>query len=225
MDSGSWWVLVIFVVGVCVVWFWKKKCGENGDSRRTGSATLKKQVRLWLQTADQEELNILRQQLEVQRAELESRLDRLDVTLFQQGRLESWASEVNGRLSQLEVSKVSHQEKEGSPQVFTKSILCLGMRVTLMDQLWHELGIVNPQDVQDPQIHKWIQGPFCRNCLRSLVVHGDKEHEKTVRTQCRYCSLSWREASTVSLSLLRVKREVYEYLDVAYRSSRESKPL
>ena len=225
MDSGSWWVLIVFVVGVCVVWFWKKGCRENGSSSLSGCATLKSQVRQWFRAADQEELSTLRHQLEVQCAELESRLDRMGVTLAQQGRLESWASEVNGRLSQLELSKVPHQEQEESHHVFTKSLLCLGMRVTLMDQLWHELGIVNPQDVQDSEIHKWIQGPFCRNCLRSLVLHGEKEHEKSVRTQCRYCSLSWREASTVPLSLLRVKREVYEYLDATYRSSRENNRL
>lgn len=223
MDSGSLWVLGFLVIGVLAVWGWVKSSGKSADRQAGGYVRFKQQVRMWLQAADREELSTLRQQLEAQRSELASRLDRLEVTLTRQGRLDNWANEVNSRLCQLELSKAPLQEKAGSQHVFAKSILCLGVRVTLMDQIWSELGIVNPQDLQDSQIHKWIQGPFCRNCLRSLVVQSAKGHGKTVRTQCRYCTLPWREDAAAPLSLVQVKREVYEYLDGAYRNSKESK--
>ncbi|MGB0911677.1 MAG: hypothetical protein ACPGYT_15060 [Nitrospirales bacterium] len=223
MDSASSWIWTILVAGVVIglpwVWLARRSRGIEGSI----VATLRKRILTWLRAADIDELSFLRQQLEAQRSELLTRLDRLEVTLTDQGRLENWATEVNTRLCQLELSEVPRQEMLGSQPVVSKSILCLGARVTLADQIWSELGIVNPQDLQDSQINKWIQGPFCRNCLRSLVVHDSQDEERSVRTQCRYCSLPWREDSLALLPLRQVKREVYEYLDIACRNGREGK--
>ena len=185
-------------------------------------ARIKKRILRWFRAVDQEELSNLRQQFEDQGLELSARIDRLEVTLTNQGRLENWARDVNGRLCQLELSQKPHREKGAPLLSHSKSILCLGVRVTLTDQIWHELGQANPQDLPDSQISKFIQGPFCRNCLRSLVVHNAKDHEKFVRAQCRYCSLAWREDSSLPMSLRQIKREAYEYLDAAYRSRRDT---
>ncbi len=221
MDGESFWVWGLLGIILIIGWVWTKRRGVSVDHDRPDASNLQKQILRWLGIADLEELSVLRQQLETQRLEIATRLDRLDLALTHQGQVENLASEVNGRLSQLEAAKASLQAAEQSKRGFSKTILCLGVRVTLMEQIWSELGIVNARDVQDSQIHKWIQGPFCRNCLRSLVVQGEKSHEKFVRSQCRYCSLPWREASASPISLVFIKREVYEYLDIACRRSRE----
>jgi len=218
MDNGSLWLWIILVVGLVIFFMWVSPLLKNSETEGKGWSTLKKRILGWFQAVDQEEVLQLRQQFEIQRVELSDRLDRLELTLTQQGRLESWATEVNGRLCQLELSKESHRKEEAPQLTNSKSILCLGVRVTLTDQIWHGLGKVNPQDLSDLQIRQYIQGPFCRNCLRSLVVDGVEDDGKSVRAQCRYCSLVWRKDSNSPLLLGQVKREIYDYLDAAYRN-------
>ena len=203
-----------------LVWLWGSARNSGGEGN--GWTILKKRILRWLHAVDQEELSNVRQQLELQRTEISARLDRLEVTLTHQGRLENWATEVNSRLCQLELSQEPHRKTETSHLTHSKSVLCLGFRITLTDQIWQGLGIVNPQDLQDGQIHQFIQGPFCRNCLRSLVVDNTENDERTVRAQCRYCSLAWREDSGTLLSLRQVKREAYEYLDTASRKKTQN---
>ncbi|GJL65309.1 MAG: hypothetical protein NPIRA05_02800 [Nitrospirales bacterium] len=217
MDNGSLWIWIILIVGLVVFFMWMSPLLKKSEDERNRWSTLKKRILGWFQAVDQEEVLQLRQQLESQCTELSDRLDRLELTLTQQGRLENWATEVNSRLCQLELSKESHRKQEAPRQSHSKSILCLGVRVTLTDQIWHGLGKINPQDLSDLQIRQYIQGPFCRNCLRSLVVGGVEDGEKSVRAQCRYCSLVWRKDSNSPLPLGQVKREVYDYLDTAYR--------
>ena len=222
MDNGSVWIWVGLALGTVVLMLWSwaqwRKPGTDGNV----CSTLKKRFLFWLRAVDQAELSSLKQQLEVQRSELAARLDHLEVTLRHQGRLENWATEVNGRLCRLELSQDPHRKEGTQLHSFSKSMLCLGVRVTLSDQIVNELGMIHPQELPDSQIGQMIQGPFCRNCLRSLVIQNSMEKEKSVRTQCRYCSLAWREESQVPLPLLQIKREVYEYLDAAYRNTRKT---
>ena len=201
------------------MWLWVQRSGQGLEGNVW--TALKKRILVWLGAVDQQELADLEQQFDAQRSELAARLDRLEVSLTHQGRLENWATEVNGRLCQLELSQEPVRKKATPQHTHSKSILCLGVRVTLTDQIWHELGLKSPQHLPDSQIEKLIQGPFCRNCLRSLVIQNIKDGEKSVRAQCRYCSLAWREDSAPPLSLRQVKREVYDYLDAAYRNSRD----
>ena len=222
MDNGLVWIWIGLALGivVLVLWFWAQ--WRTSGAYSNVCSTFKKRILLWLRAVDQAELSNLKQQFEVQRSELSARLDNLEVTLRHQGRLENWATEVNGRICRLELSQKPHG-KEGTRHTgFSKSMLCLGVRVTLTDKMVHELGMLPPQELPDSQIGQMIQGPFCRNCLRSLVIQNSVEEEKSVRTQCRYCSLAWREESPIPLSLLQIKREVYEYLDAAYRNDRNT---
>jgi len=224
MDNGSWWIwgLLLLVMGLLFMWV-IPLLKDSGTERGRWSA-LKKRILGWVHAVDQEEFITLRQQFELHRSEMSDRIDRLELTLTQQGRLENWTTEVNGRLCQLELSKESPQTKSAPRQVNTKSILCLGVRVTLTSKIWDGLGKAPQEDLSDLQIRQYIQGPFCRNCLRSLVVDGEADDDKSVRAQCRYCSLIWRKDSRTPLPLSQVKREIYDYLDTAYRNGENGEP-
>ncbi|WP_447969811.1 hypothetical protein [Nitrospira sp. M1] len=217
MDNGSVWLWVIFIVGFVILFLWVSPVLKHSGDEGNRWSTLKRRILGWFHAVDQEELVQLRQQVELQCAELSDRVDRLELNVGHQGMPENWATEVTNRLCQLELSKESSRKK-GVPRLAgSKSILCLGVRVTLTGQIWHGLGKVNPQDLSDLHIRQYIQGPFCRNCLRLLVVDGAEANEQSVRTQCRYCSLVWRKDSDALIPLKQVKRDIYEYLDTASR--------
>ncbi|MCA9471845.1 MAG: hypothetical protein MRJ96_05210 [Nitrospirales bacterium] len=217
MDSSAWWIWIGLVVIGMLVFVWLRSIQPFRNSEPLG---FRKRILQWLQAVNEEELTHLQSQLESQRSELATRIDRLELSLTRQGRFEQWASEVNSRLAHIELSRVSGRAKGHSLPSHAKSFLCLGVRVTLTDRIWDELGMGRSAKLSDSEIGQFIQGPFCRNCLRSLAIQVSVGAEKSIRAQCRYCSLAWREESSSPLLLREFKREAFEYLDAAYRSKR-----
>lgn len=212
------WIGIIGIVGVVMFFLWVSQAVKYSGIEESRWLILKKRILGWFQAVDQEEFLQLREQLEQQCSELSDRINRMELDRMQQRGSEHWITEVNSRLCQLELSTESHRKKRLPGLASSKSIVCLGVRVTLTGQVWHGLGTGNPQDLSDLHIRQYIQGPFCRNCLRSLVVRGADKGEQTVRTQCRYCSLVWRKDSDSLIPLSQVKREIYDYLDTASRN-------
>ena len=92
--------------------------------------------------------------------------------------------------------------------------------MTLSDLIRKDLGIIRPEDLSDSQLDKVFQGPFCRNCLRSLVSFELTDGDKAVRQQCRHCLLAWRmDPTNPTVPLRHLKREVYELLDAEFRKT------
>ena len=150
-----------------------------------------------------------------------ARLTNVERGLTHQDRLEDLAVDLRRRLHLLEQSSPKEiSEDVPTPRAIPQSVLRLGIRMTLPDLIWKELGIVHPEDLSDQQLHKVFQGPFCRNCLRSLVVSEPVDGERLVRHQCRHCLLSWRvDPTTSTIPLRQLKRDLYKLLDVEYRKT------
>lgn len=217
-STGIWTVgLTVGVVLLLWVWaWWKRNAAPEGRLMR-----VKESIRGWLGAVGTEDFLNEGERLEKQFKELASRLSHVEGGLTHQNRLEDLSIDLRRRLHLLEQS--SSQEVL-DPQVsqggIPRSLLRIGVRITLTDLLWKELGIVHPQDLTDHQLDKVFQGPFCRNCLRSLVAMDFDEGEKSVRYQCRHCSLTWRvDQISPTIPLRRFKRELYELLDAEYRKT------
>lgn len=102
-----------------------------------------------------------------------------------------------------------------------RSIMWNGLRFTLSDSIWFQVGVVPNEDVEDDQVQAMVQGPFCRRCLKRLVgrVHVQVSG---VPAQCHNCGLSWsiHELDYPEMPLGELKRMVYDMLDRKVRMGR-----
>jgi hypothetical protein len=221
MDSLStgFWVVGLTVGVVLLFWLWART-NRNADPVERG-AKMKGKIRGWLGAVGQEDFVKGEERVERLHRELSTRLTNVERGLTHQDRLEDLAVDLRRRLHRLEhVSSQEFSEPHADHRVIPRSVLRLGIRMTLTDLIWKELGIVQPGDLSDHQLDKVFQGPFCRNCLRSLVVSEPVDGERLVRHQCRHCLLSWRvDQTSTTIPLGRLKRELYELLDAEYRKT------
>lgn len=102
-----------------------------------------------------------------------------------------------------------------------RSIVWNGLRFTLSDSLWSHMEVMPRKDVEDGQVQAMVHGPFCRVCLKRLVER-DRVHTAEVPAQCRHCGLSWsnQKSDRLPISLVDLKRQVYDSLDWKFRASR-----
>lgn len=215
--STEIWTLGLAVGLVLVLWLWARK---KGNAAHEGMGVrLKGNIRVWLNAVGKEEYLEGEERFERLFKDLVDRLSSVEGGLIHQHQLEDLAVDLRQRLHRLEQStSQAFSEPQMDQPGIPRSVLRHGVRITLTDNIWKELGVVQPTDLPDNLIDKILQGPFCRNCLRSLVASVLVDGERSVRHQCRHCSLSWRvdpESSTVPLR--QFKREIYELLDAEYR--------
>ena len=95
-----------------------------------------------------------------------------------------------------------------------RSIMWKGLRFTLSDSFWFQMGVVPNEDVEDDQVQSMVQGPFCRGCLKRLVGRVPAQISY-VPAQCHNCGLSWslHELDYPEMPLRDLKRMVYDMLD------------
>ncbi|UCH90477.1 MAG: hypothetical protein JSU60_05000, partial [Nitrospirota bacterium] len=107
-----------------------------------------------------------------------------------------------------------------------RSIVRFGLRLTLSDTLWAHLGNSRVEDIEDFLIDSLLQGPFCPVCLKRWVGRDRSKNAMEVPGQCRHCGFSWDRQGTVGLpiSLVQLKRRVYEKLDEEYRAGGTIRP-
>lgn len=220
MDSLSigLWVIGLAAVLILLVWLWPR--GKRNEASGDRGARIKGKIRGWLGAVGQEDFAHEKEGNERWHKEVTTRLTNVERGLTHQNRLEDLTVDLRRRLHRLEQGPSKEfSSPEADNQVFPRSVLRFGIRMTLTDLFLKELGIVDPLEVSDHKLEKVFHGPFCRNCLRSLVISNPVDGEKLVRHQCRHCLLSWRvEPTNTAMPLPQLKRELYELLDTEYRN-------
>lgn len=218
LSTGFW--TVGLTVGVVLLFWLYARTHRNAAPGGMGGK-MKGKIRGWLGAVGQEDFVKGEERVEMLHREMTARLTNVERELTHQDRLEDLAVDVRRRLHRLEQSSSKEiSEPHATQRAIPRSVLRLGIRMTLTDLIWKELGIVQPWDLSDHQLDKVFQGPFCRNCLRSLVAMKLVDGERSVRHQCRHCLLSWRvDPTTTAIPLPQFKRELYELLDVEYRKA------
>lgn len=127
---------------------------------------------------------------------------------------------VESSADRLKLSDDSLSPMDG-PVPRPRSIMWKGLRFTLSDSMWLQIGVVPKEDVEDDQVQAMVQGPFCRVCLKRLVGR-DRVQIAEVPAQCHNCGLFWsiHESDHRSMQLGDLKRMVYDMLDRKVRTSR-----
>lgn len=103
----------------------------------------------------------------------------------------------------------------------SRSITWNGLRFTLSDAIWSYLGLIPMQDIDKDQVQRMVQGPFCRVCLKRLVGRFSVPSAE-VPKHCRHCGSSWsnKKSDCLPISLVELKRRVFDDLDRKSRASR-----
>ena len=216
--SSTWvWIVVLSVGLVFLWWLGAKYLSPQGAMR----LTIQKKLRGLLNAVGREEFAKEEIRLEGMYQTLADRLTHAESELTHQGRLENLSIDLRRRLNRLEAPGLQERsEPQAGEYIVPRTVLRFGVRVTLTDFIWKGLGIVQAWDLTDSHIDKMVRGPFCRNCLHSLVDANWGHLERRVRLQCRHCALSWRTATeSTMVTLPQFKRELYELLDTEYRNT------
>jgi|GEM_PF-5018588 len=215
------WAAVTALAGLLIfcAWsfrLWRRRARSTQEQRTNGRAQAA--IRQWLGVPSRPELAELEKRIDEDHEAITDRVESLQSTLVHQHRLEDLTADVRRRLARLEMVHQERMADQSPRRVGSGSILRLGVRVTFTDRLWDILGIAVPNQVTDEQIAKALHGPFCRNCLRSLIARSPRDGSRCIQTTCRHCSLLWQDHSIPpSLPLLEFKRQVYDQLDAEYR--------
>jgi hypothetical protein len=197
------------------LWIWWK----DGGSFHPFRERVCDRIRLALGIVSRDEMTKIYKQLQGLEQQWKPILAKVEATATASNRLEHVPKEIERRLANLEISDV-HQASSVIGRVLPpRSIVRSGLRITISDALWDNLGIIRVEDVEDYLIDSLLQGPFCPVCLKKAVGRVRDKHSAVVPVHCRHCGDTWdcQGPLDASLSLVAWKRKVYDALDQEYR--------
>ena len=171
-------------------------------------------------------MRVMQEQLQHLKQQAETRLTSLEATAKFSTQLQYVSKEIDRRLTQLEMTEDAKKDSETACFQRPRSIVRFGLRLTLSDALWAHLGISRVEDIEDSLIDSMLQGPFCPVCLKRCVARDRSKNAMEVPAQCRHCAVSWDRQGMVGLpiSLVQLKRGVYDKLDEEYRAGGTIQP-
>ena len=171
-------------------------------------------------------MRVMQEHLQHLKQQSETRLTSLESTVQFSTQLQYVSKEIDRRLTQLEMAEGSKKYSESACFQRPRSIVRFGLRLTISDAFWDNLGNSRVEDIEDSLIDSLLQGPFCPVCLKRLVRRDRSKNETEVPAQCRHCGVSWDRQGTVDLpiSLVQLKRRVYDKLDEEYQAGGTIRP-
>lgn len=207
---------VIVLVLAYVLWVWWK----DGRTWLPCSHRVRRRFRSALGVVSRDEMRELETYVQNRQQEWEARVTKLEATAKFSNKLQYVSKEIERRLTQLELSEGPNTPSEAAGVQLPRSLIRLGVRLTLSDALWTHLGSESVDEMGDHLINSLVQGPFCPVCLKSLVGRGQNRKSTTVPESCRHCGVSWDSQGSVDhpISSIDLKRRVYEQLDREYRA-------
>jgi hypothetical protein len=171
-------------------------------------------------------MRVMQEHLQHLKQQVETRLTSLEATDKFSTQWQYVSKEIDRRLTQLEMSEDPKKDSETACFHRPRSIVRFGLRLTLSDVLWAHLGISRVEDIGDSLVDSVLQGPFCPVCLKRWMGRDRSKNSMEVPAQCRHCGVSRYRRGTVDLpvSLVELKRCVYDKLDEEYRAGGNIQP-
>ena len=220
--------LMTIVSGVVVLalayalWVWWR----DGRSLELSCERIRHRLRSALGVISRDDMRVMQEHLQHLKQQVETRLTSLEATDKFSTQLQYVSKEIDRRLTQLEMSESSKKYSKTACFQRPRSIVRIGFRLTLSDALWTHLGISRVEDIEDSLIDSVLQGPFCPVCLKRWVGRDRSKSSMEIPAQCRHCGVSWDRQGTLDLpiSLVELKRRIYDKLDEEYRANGNIRP-
>ncbi len=213
MAVVSGFVVLVLAYGL---WIWRK----DGKSFQPFRDRVRYRIRSALGVVSRDEIQVMQERLQHKEQQLENRLTRVEGATKFSNQLQYFSKEIDRRLIQLERPE-NLTESSASPLIHhPRSIVRFGLRLTLSDIVWTNLGIKGVEEMDDQLLDTLVQGPFCPVCLKRLVGRDQAKHSAEVPAHCRHCGIAWdcHGRITLPMSLVELKRQVYDVLDQEYRA-------
>jgi hypothetical protein len=209
---------VVALVLAYALWVWWKA----GPNREPLCGRVRHRICTALRAVSRDEMRVMKEHIQDREQQVENRLTKVETAAKFSHQLQCVSKEIDRRLTQLERGEGPHISIETRKRQRPRSLVRLGVRVTLSDGLWAHLGTDLVEDIEDHLIDAMVQGPFCPGCLKRVV--GRDRHKKfsEVPAQCRYCGVSLDGPGTIAypLSIIDLKRQVYQQLDQEFRAGK-----
>lgn len=193
-----------------------------GQTRVPLSGRLRHRICTALRAVSRDEMRVLTEHIQDREQQLENRLTKVETAAKFSHQLQYVSKEIDRRLTQLERAEGPRISRETRKRQRPRSLVRFGVRVTISDGLWAHLGTDLVENIEDHLVNAMVQGPFCPVCLKRVV--GRDRHKKfpEIPAQCRYCGVSWDGSGTIEypLSIIDLKRQVYQQLDQEFRAGK-----
>lgn len=218
MELTSILLLVLMMLLGYRMWLWWKKYG----SFRQIFDQLRYRIRSGLRVVDVEDLEAVQENLFRLEQQVYARLVHLKTAEKVLPQVQKCPEEFDPPFVQ-PVQTGDFLALMDVPSPRPRSIMWNGLRFTLSDSIWANLGVIPRDDLENGQVQAMVQGPFCQFCLKRLVGRNPVLAVE-VPVQCRYCGLSWSNQGSESqpILLIDLKRQVYDNLDREFRRSRRA---
>lgn len=203
MTTLVMWLLVVALV--YVGWRWHK----NGTVIEELSRYIQRVLRKGLGAADKETVRDIQKQLNQVQHQLDARLVPLETPCPPE-------SQTSKELEDRGVSDVLSAVEDvqvGRPR--DSSLTWHGLRFTLSNWFWTQVGKTTSNNVTDEQLSSMIHGPFCPGCLKRLAERVSDSLTSVVPARCQSCGLPWNNSHLPSdppLHVIDLKRRIYEHL-------------
>ena len=206
----------VVLVLACGLWIWRK----DGKSFQPFCDRVRYRIRSALGVVSRDEIQVIQERLQHKEQQWENRLTRVEGTTKFSNQLQYFSKEIDRRLLQLERPENPTESLAPFHVQRPRSIVRLGLRLTLSDTLWAHLGVRGVEEMDAQLIDTLVQGPFCPVCLKWLVGRDQAKQSAEVPAHCRHCGVTWDCHGTITLplSLVELKRQVYDKLDQEYRA-------
>ena len=209
---------LVALVLTYTLWVWWK----DGRTWKPLCGRVRGRIPAALGVVSRDEMRMMKEYLQDREQQLENRVRKVETTAKFSHQLHDVLKEKERRVARLERSEGPQVSSETRNSPRPRSLVRLGVLVTLSDGLWDHLGTDAVADMEDHLIDAIVQGPFCQVCLRRVVRRDRHKKIAEVLAHCRYCGISWDSPQTVEypLSLINLKRQVYQQLDEDYRAGK-----
>ena len=214
MEFSSFLIWMLAILLVYGLWAWWK---DKGSIQRAWDQ-LTQRVRSGLKAASTLELLKVTQSMLRIEEQMESRLNMLEGPSAPQNQIADLSRGFEHRLLELEKSQELSRSYDPDALYQPRSIVRWGLRFTLHDSLWTYFGSNDLGQIQDSQLHTFVHGPFCRECLKRLVGRDQLHASAEIPLRCRHCGTAWDSQATDNkpVQMMTLKRQVFEYLDQEY---------
>ena len=215
MELTSFFLVGVVILLACGLWVWWKK----GGSFQSSCERLRHRIRSGLQVVSHDEMVKTQERFRRLERQVEARLTTLEAATKISNQFQYFSKEIDRRIMQLETSGASGVSSETTAVHRPRSIIRRGLRFTLSDAIWANVGVKAVGDMGDSLIQSMILGPFCLVCLKWFVDRHRTQGSTEVEAKCRHCGVPWNGHDTegVPVPLIDLKREIYDHLDREYR--------
>ena len=163
---------VVILVLASALWIW----WHDGKTWQPFCGRIRRRIRLAIGVVSRDEMNVMQEHFQRREQQLESRMTKVEAATKFSNQLQFVSREIERRVTQLEHSADSSLSLDFPESILKpRSLVRLGVRVTLSDGLWAHVGTEHVDDIEDHRIDAMVQGPFCPVCLKRVVRRDENK--------------------------------------------------